>query len=329
MMKAFTLANAGRTAFLSLCLLNTGNAGAQLIPLRPQDLAIVRAQQDSRTGAAADYLASMRPVLGLDGSHQFALRASHTDQFGQTHSRFQQRYKSLRLWGAEAITHFDLAGVPLAMSDDLQRNIELDTTAGIDTPQAIDAVMQDLRRSGLLAGAAPVSATSELLVFPVTETIRIARTSQPATINAAEVRQHPTRHHLAYHVQARFLADGGEAHFSTMIDAHSGAILARWNDLRTAASVGSGQSQYSGSVSLNTNSTGAGYELRDTTRGVNGKFGNNVVVNLNHANSGLGTLYTDADNLWGDGKDYVDGSDTTLANGETAAVDAAYGLQAT
>ncbi len=103
------------------------------------------------------------------------------------------------------------------------------------------------------------------------------------------------------------------------MDAHSGAILEQWSTLHTVA--GTGNSQYSGTVSINTTANGAAYDLRDTARGMN--F---ATYNLNHATTGTGTLYNDADNTWGDGANYVEGSSTTAPNGQTAAVDAHYGV---
>jgi hypothetical protein len=56
---------------------------------------------------------------------------------------------------------------------------------------------------------------------------------------------------------------------------------------------------------------------------------NYATYNLNHATSGQGTIYTDTDNTWGDGANYVEGSSTTAPNGQTAAVDAHFGVGAT
>jgi Zn-dependent metalloprotease len=129
---------------------------------------------------------------------------------------------------------------------------------------------------------------------------------------------------LAYHVHAE-LENGGEetAHMDYLVNAHTGEILESWSTLHTAGATGSGNSQYSGNVSLGTNSISGGYELRDMGR--NG----NYTTNLNHATSGAGAVYTDADNAWGDGANYVEGSSTTAANGQTAGVDAHYGMAVT
>ena len=63
--------------------------------------------------------------------------------------------------------------------------------------------------------------------------------------------------------------------------------------------------------------------LSDLTRGMPYK-----TYNLNHATSGKGTIYTDSDNTWGDSANYVEGSSTTAANGQTAGIDAHFGAGA-
>jgi len=135
---------------------------------------------------------------------------------------------------------------------------------------------------------------------------------------------------LVWHIHTELENGVAEtAHTDFFVDAHAGAILDRWSTLQTSAVGGLGLSQYSGTVSLNTNSLTTGYELRDLTRGTLGTYGNNVVTNMNHSTSVNGNIYTDADNTWGDGLNYVETTTTTLANGQTAAVDAAFGVQKT
>ncbi|NKQ27115.1 M4 family metallopeptidase, partial [Streptomyces galbus] len=93
-------------------------------------------------------------------------------------------------------------------------------------------------------------------------------------------------------------------------DATTGAELFRFQDVKT----GTGNTQYSGSVTLNTTLSGSTYQLYDTTRG------GHKTYSLNGGTSGTGTLMTDADDVWGNGS----GSNT-----QTAGADAAYGAQET
>src|ERR1035437_4263962 len=218
----------------------------------------------------------------------------------------------------------DAQGALQAVTNDLKRDVRVDVDPKVSRERALEIVALDLKRAARPDAALTV--TTELVIFPATR--RIASGSG-AQINATDARESPAEFHLAWHVRTRVESDEGVAHHSYLIDAHSGVTLEHWDDLHTAASLGVAQSQYSGTVGLNTNSAAGGFELRDMTRGVNGKFGNNVVTNLDHATSGVGTAYTSADNHWGDGADYVSGAATTSPNGQTAAVDAAFGIQAT
>ncbi|MDE3033912.1 MAG: M4 family metallopeptidase, partial [Acidobacteriota bacterium] len=285
-------------------------------------------QETLRVEASAQRLMTQRPQLGLDTDSGFRLRSSHTDRLGETHGHFQQLYKGVRVWGGEAITHVDPEGNPLPLTNDLKPNIHLNVTPSLGTDEALAVVNQDLAPKGPYAYVP----TSELVVMPVM--VDVVRPHGPRALdrelNADDVTRQVLRYTLAYHIHTELENDqDGIRHTDYLVDAHTGAILKKWDTLHTTAATGSGKSQYSGTVSLPTNATGSAYELRDMTRGTGGAFGNNVVTNMAHASTSstaTGTLYTDADNAWGDGANYVEGSSTTAANGETAAVDAMFGM---
>ncbi|GLH70547.1 hypothetical protein GETHPA_20800 [Geothrix rubra] len=283
-------------------------------------------QESLRVTTAASRLLAQRPQLGLDADNDFHLGRAHTDSLGQTHGHFQQMYKGVRVWGGDVITHTDREGNPLPSTNALKRNIHLNVLPSLGTDEILAIVHQDLNPKGDYATAP----TTELVVYPETVTVaRPGRRSLDGEVNAEDVTRQVLRYTLAYHVHTA-LENGVEetAHTDYLVNAHTGAILKKWNTLHTSAAVGTGNSQYSGTVQINTNSTASGYELRDMTRGTGGTFGNNVVTDLAHATSGNGTIYTNSTNTWGDGANYNGGS-TTSANGQTAAVDAAYGIQAT
>ncbi len=193
--------------------------------------------------------------------------------------------------------------------------------------RSVSASVSDVPPKLRSAGAPRV--TTELVIVPQTERrIAPARAHLPEEqINALDMQTEVTEYRLAYHVQLELESATDTRHTDALIDARSGEILQQWDDLHTAAAVGAGQSQYSGARPLHTNSIASGYELRDVTRP---SSGGNAVYDLAHSTSGTGTLYTDLDNNWGDGQNYKeDPEPTTSANGQTAAVDAAYGIQVT
>ncbi len=285
-------------------------------------------QETLRANTAADRLVASRTQLGLDADHAFQLRGIHSDQLGQTHGRFAQHYKGVRVWGGDAITHTSPNGAELPLTNALHKNIRLNVTASLGAGEALAAAQLDLAPKGAFSYAP----TTELVVYPETTTVvrRAGRLSLDQELNATDVTHEVVRFVLAYHIHTELENDvDGIRHTDYIVDAHTGGILKKWNTLHTSAAVGTGNSQYNGVVSLNTNLNGTTYEMRDMTRGASSTFGNNVVTNSNHAtttSTAAGTLYTDADNTWGDGANYVEGSSTTAANGQTAAVDAMYGM---
>jgi Zn-dependent metalloprotease len=220
-----------------------------------------------------------------------------------------QLYKGVRVFEGESIVHMR-GGMVSGRTDALVRGLNLNVAPSLAPAEALASAHQFLAPRGAYVHAP----SAELVVATVTreiETLRGARAiSRPA---------------LAYHVHTELENGVDETrHTDFLVDAHTGAILESWSTLHTAGANGTGISQYSGTVNLNTNSAATGFELYDTTRGAGVK-----TYNLNHATSGTGTLYTDADNTWGNGANYVEGSSTTAANGQTAAVDAHFGVQTT
>jgi Zn-dependent metalloprotease len=104
--------------------------------------------------------------------------------------------------------------------------------------------------------------------------------------------------------------DGTPNELHVVTDARSGKKLAQWQGIKT----GTGESMYSGTVDLGTTGSAGNYQLTDDGRGGSSTY------NLNGGTSGKGTLFTDADDTWGDG---------TASDPQTAAVDAAYGVAET
>jgi hypothetical protein len=70
------------------------------------------------------------------------------------------------------------------------------------------------------------------------------------------------------------------------------------------------------------------YSLQDATRGSGGTYGKNTVTNANNGST-AGEIYTNTTDTWGDGQNYISGGSTTNANGQTAAVNAMWGMMNT
>ncbi|MFF4332082.1 M4 family metallopeptidase [[Kitasatospora] papulosa] len=104
--------------------------------------------------------------------------------------------------------------------------------------------------------------------------------------------------------------DGTPSRLHIITDATTGKKLHSFEAIET----GTGNSQYSGQVTLSTTKGGSGFELTDGDRG------GHKTYDLGQGQTGTGDLVTDADDTWGDG---------TGGDRQTAAVDAHYGAATT
>lgn len=277
--------------------------------------------------AALASLMAMRADLGLDQNHGFRLRGTQKDELGQSHIRFQQTYKGLNVFGGTAIAHLAQGKHSRPLTYALKQDIDLTVTPSLQYSEALAIAYADLNPKGPFAFAPTV----DLVVLPIERTrVKASRSAVPKDrLNAEDLLREVQAYHLAFHIHTE-LENGAEetAHTDYMIDAHSGAILKKWDTLQTTNVVGTGNSEYSITVNLNTNWNGSAYELYDTVRGMTFK-----TYDLNHSTPGstdpfTGTLYSNSTTIWGDGGNYAGGS-TSSANGQTAAVDAHYGAAKT
>ena len=261
-----------------------------------------RARVDAEALAekAVAHLSARSARVDQPAETSFRARNVLADDLGQAHVRVDQLFRGVPVFEGDVVVHFDGESGQVLSTTDKPRAVRGVATVEPELSQA-DAVLvahSDLRPLGTYLH----EPEAELVVTEV-----------------------GGRWALAWHVHAE-LENGYETrHADYLVDARSGRVLDSWDSLRTAGVTGTGNSQYSGTVALSANGTTTGYELRDMLRGTGG----NVTYNLNHATSGTGAIYTDSDNVWGDGANYVEGSSTTAANGQTAAVDAHFGLSMT
>jgi Zn-dependent metalloprotease len=277
-----------------------------------------------RLGAAlqtsSNHLLAARSSLGLDADHGFQARSIFSDELLQTHVHYGQTYRGVKVWGGDTVVHLAADGSLRSVTGDLKANIDLATVPSLSKADALSLAHRSLSPRGSYASAP----TAELVVYPnVTERVKPSTLRGPGgELNAVDLERVVTGYTLAYHVHTEVENGATEtAHTDYLINAHTGVVLQQWSTLQTAAATGTGNSEYSGTVAINTNTVTGGWELRDVARSMN-----YATYNLNHKTSGTGTIFTDTDNTWGDGTNYVSGGSTTSANGQTAGVDAHYSI---
>ena len=282
---------------------------------------------DGAPAAAARRLLDRRAELGLGAEDSFQAKDLSTDPDGAAHLRLQQYYRGVPVWGGQAILHLGADGREAPMTDALVRYLDLGTTPNLEPAEALAVANASEAPQGTYARPPTV----ELVVFP--ETSLQARRTLQGEADALDYEPRVTRHLLAYHVHLELRNGAPETrHDDYLVDAHTGAVLRRWSTLFTLGrpkqpkgkpAVTMGKSQYSGEVALGSLSTSCGYVMADPTRAT---ISTRDLAGKTH---GKGTLYVSATPEWGDGQNYDPSRGSKSANGQTAAVDAHYGLQTT
>ena len=283
-------------------------------------------------------MASTLSAHGLDKNHGFAVSAQHPGASGEKITRAAHTFKGVRVWGSESVVVTDASGNIVSESSSDRRaklgggssNTLAATTANFDVnptiagTTAIDTVVRKIAPGA--SHHAPPSA--ELIIFPIMATVRApgAENKAEAQLNAVDVVEKVTGYELAYIVKTRMISGDKAIYHDTIVSAKTGKILKQWSALQTV--VGTGYSQYNGTVPISTTLSGSTYSMKDPTRGVGGTYGAMTITNANHGTT-AGAVYTNSTNTWGDGKQYIAGGSTTNANGQTAAVNAMWGLMNT
>jgi Zn-dependent metalloprotease len=279
---------------------------------------------------------------GLDADHDFKLNKRHKGVNGTNVSRVDHTYKGVRIFNSESVVVTDAADniVSESISD---RRSDLGNGAtnklksktakfDIDPPLSAKAVIDMVVKKIAPNGVHQVAPKAELVVYPIVESRRVASAANKAEskLNALDMEDVVTGYELAYVVKTRMSNAGKQVHRDSIVSANDGRVLAQWDALQTV--VGTGNSQYNGQVPIQTTLSGSTYKMLDSTRGVGGTFGGMAITNANHSpesNPQAGSIYTNTTNVWGDGQQYISGGSTTNANGQTAAVNALWGLMNT
>jgi Zn-dependent metalloprotease len=265
-----------------------------------------------------------RSKHGLDTDHGFVIASQHPGEQGKAISRLNHTYKGVRIFESESVVVTDQGGNIVSESIGERRQglsaKRFDVKPSISGKDAIAFATKSIPGRGVQID--PPSA--ELVIFPMMKTVRAAgaENKAEADLNAADLQEVVGSYELAYLVKTRMK----DTFHDTIVSARDGRILDQWSAMQNV--VGTGHSQYNGDVPINTTLSGGVYKMIDGSRGTGGTYGAMAITNADHGTT-AGAVYTNATNIWGDGKQYISGGSTTNANGQTAAVNALWGLMNT
>ncbi|MFF4246601.1 M4 family metallopeptidase [Streptomyces sp. NPDC001822] len=228
--------------------------------------------------------------LGLGSTEKLVVRDVVKDVDGTTHTRYERTLDGLPVLGGDLVVAESKAGRTESVT------------------KASKATGAQLKAVGTAADVAPAAAEKQALTAARADGSKSTEASKAPRKVVWAANGTPQ---LAYETVVGGLQhDGTPNELHVITDASSGAKLFEWQAIET----GTGNTQYSGTVTLGTSGSGSSYNLTDTGRG------NHRTNNLNRGTSGTGTLFSGTDDVWGNG---------SASNAETAAADAHYGAAET
>ncbi|WP_030948035.1 M4 family metallopeptidase [Streptomyces sp. NRRL S-646] len=223
--------------------------------------------------------------IGLGVKEKLVVKDVITDADGTTHTRYERTYAGLPVLGGDLVVH--------------------DRSGRITVTKA--------NRAALAVSSLSPKNTAAVAAD------KAEAASKRARVKGSEVERKPRlviwagsgKPVLAWEsVVEGVQRDGTPSELQVVTDATTGKQLLAAEKVDT----GTGTGQYVGTVPLGTTQSGSTYQLTDPDRA------GHKTYDLNQGTSGTGTLFTDDNDVWGDG---------LPSNRQTAGVDVAFGAAAT
>ncbi len=225
-------------------------------------------------------------------AHHSAIHASSADSFkvdrvitdhsGATHVRYDRTYHGLSVYGGDFVVHNAPGGSYAGVSVAQHKTIAVGTTPGITAAAAVKAARAAHH------GKIDKTSTPSLVVDAVSNTPVLAYETIVSGFQTDG--QTPSRQHV-------------------LVNADNGRTIRSWDEVENV--LGTGHGIFVGTVSIDTTPS---YSMTDPSHG------NGYTCDMHNSTSGSCTIFTDSDNVWGNGNN---------SDRASAAVDAHYGAATT
>ncbi|MFF0368126.1 M4 family metallopeptidase [Micromonospora sp. NPDC005087] len=240
---------------------------------------------DASTPAPAATVLRTNPgAVQGSSAESYQVHSTKVDATGATHTRYTRSYQGLRVYGGDFVIHAAPNGSYAGSSVGLAAPLTIGTTAKVTAAAAKKAA-----RAGF-TGKAEAVGIPELFVDASSGRGRLAW--ETVVSGWQPDGQTPSRLHV-------------------ITDATTGGAIGSYDEIEAVA--GTGNSLYSGTVTIDTTLSGSTYQMIDPSHG------NGSTCDMNNGTSSC-TTFTDADNTWGTGAN---------SNRQSAGVDAHFGAAKT
>lgn len=223
----------------------------------------------------------------IGNPEDFDVKRVEIDELKMAHTHVQQKISGVPVWEGEAIVHLKSDGELSLITDDLKESVAVNTQPNFSVNDALRLASSNTKGKARVITEKPLV---DLYIF-----------------------RGEKRDHLAYRVEMPRIDGTDKTSIPVVfLDAHTGEVIFEYNNLQT----GSGDSLYSGTVTISTSSSGGTYYMEDPTVRRQGTFNMNNTGNTTTGTGGTQSRYTGTDDTWS-------------ATNERAGVDAHYGAAKT
>ncbi|CCK27335.1 neutral zinc metalloprotease [Streptomyces davaonensis JCM 4913] len=278
-------------ALLTTGLTSTGAAAKTDPAAGATPVQLTAAARTALVEQAAAEAPTTADEIGLGAQEKLVVKDVVKDADGSTHTRYERTYAGLPVLGGDLIVHETASGRTTGVTKAAKAAVKVaDLTADVTKAAAEKQAVKAAKAEGSTKSAADKAPRK--VVWAASGTPKLAYET----------------------VVGGFQHDGTPQELHVVTDAQTGEKLYEWEAIQT----GTGNSQYSGTVTIGTSLSGSTYQLSDTSRGTHKTYNK-----ARSTSSSAGTLFTDADDTWGTG------AASSSSTSQTAAVDAHYGAQVT
>jgi Zn-dependent metalloprotease len=237
-----------------------------------------------------DILVSIyKSSFGLGERDRLEQKNIFADQIGQTHYRYQQTCQGVPVLGADIVVHTQ-QGKAVSVNGRLIKGLNVNTSPAISADAAIQKAIsfvgadrfmwEDPKNEEMLKH---ISGNLNATYYPAAELVILDR----------QLGTDPAHYRLAWKVNV--YAQNPLSYQDIYIDAQSGSVYHIINRIKTTEVTGTALTKYSGSQSIQTDSTApSSFRLRESGRG-SGIETYNMATGTNYS---AATDFTDTDNFW-------------------------------
>jgi thermolysin len=194
------------------------------------------AELETARSLGAAHLTRRLARWGVEAAQDLVTTKVAVDELSMAHTRVQQHFRGIPVFGGEAIVHMRSNGAVAGESDSIVPFVRVDTKPQLDMAKAIDRALTHYGCRECLTD----SPRAQLWVLRLKGVDR-----------------------LVYKVD--LIREDGTSETAmpvVFVDAHSGDVVYEYNNLQTA----SGNSLYSGVVTIGTSTNGSSFYLENTAR---------------------------------------------------------------